>query len=81
MSPPSKITPQSSISIVLTVALVVATWNLSAAAHDLRSEMDGKYVSQDVASLRFQRVDEKLDDILKQVEDNGERIKTLEADR
>jgi len=75
------LTMQSKISIALTVVLVMATWNLSIAAQDLRAEIGEKYVSREIADLRFQRIDEKLDDILAELEGLNGRIEALEADR
>ncbi len=58
-----KITASSGISIALTGVLVVLTWNLSGVVQDLRAEMDQKFVSQAVADVRFESIEDRLDDI------------------
>lgn len=76
-----KITPSTGISIALTLLLLGMTWNLFGAVQDFRVEMEGKYLSQEVAALRFERIEEKLDEILANQEKMDARIRNLEGGR
>lgn len=63
MNGTGKITASSGVSIALMVVLVGLTWNARGVVQDLRNEMDQKYVSQAVASVRFKGIEDRLDDI------------------
>jgi hypothetical protein len=76
-----KITASSGISIALTVVLLGMTWSLFGAVTDFRVEMERKYMSQEVGDLRFERIEEKLDEILKNQEKMNARIGDLEKGR